>query len=419
MQRYWQIFWLFFKLGCTSFGGPAAHLVFFHQSFVLNKQWLSAAEYAQIVALCQLLPGPASSQTGIAIGYIRGGYGGAVLAWLGFTLPSALLMMLAAYYLYSLQLMPQSDILHTAQLILVAVVGFACWQMCQSYCKNLLQIILMLISTLCLCLFNAPWMQFLLIIMAIIIGTLHLLITKRRLIAPYSSSDQTDVVTKMPPSMPELRKIAQHQQHGWHWLVIFGLGMGLLWLWSQYSSSVFVHSTFAFYSSGALVFGGGHVVLPLLHQNFVTTPLIDASLFEAGYAIAQLMPGPLFSFAAYIGALLPSDWPLLFKASLAIISIFLPSFLLVFACLPYWSQLSSNHAIQQIVLYINAVVCSFLLAMLIPMTQSHILNWQDVLCILFLFVWLYMKKPLLLGIALMIGWVYLLKFGLHAVISVI
>ena len=159
--------------------------------------------------------------------------------------------------------------------------------------------------------------------------------------------------------------------------------------------------------------------MPLLHQNFVTTPLINASLFEAGYAIAQLMPGPLFSFAAYIGALLPSDWPLLFKAGLAIISIFLPSFLLVFACLPYWSQLSSNHTIQQIVLSINAVVCSFLLAMLIPMAQSHILNWQDVLCILFLVAWLYLKKPLLLGIALTVGFAYLLKFGLHIVISMV
>ena len=359
---YHTIFFTFLKLGCLSFGGPAAHLVFFHQTCVKQLNWLDDAEYAQLVALAQILPGPTSSQVGLAIGYVKKGYYGAVLAWLGFTLPSALLMTLIAVLGQSFFPFISSAFFHNIQLVVLAVVIWAFWQMLRSFCTQLWQYILMLSCTLLLYTLDLAINQILIIFIAALVG-----IGFNRFSPLVQGEKSVDQAFISQVSLTQ-------KMNAFFWLLLFILPFCLFQFFATFQAVTFFES---FYRTASLVFGGGHIILPFLHQDFVTSNLVSAEKFDLGYAFAQLMPGPLFSFASYIGALIPiTDYPVL-NAGIATISIFLPSFFLIFATLPYWSWWMNQTYIRHAVIGINAGVVSLLLYLLIEMATDSIIHFTD------------------------------------------
>ncbi|WP_445115180.1 chromate efflux transporter [Acinetobacter sp. WZC-1] len=399
-----QIFWVFLTLGCSAFGGPAAHLVFFHRTLVQNRQWLSDTDYAQILALTQLLPGPSSSQAGIAIGYHSKGYAGGFVAWLGFTLPSALLMYLFALSIGHWHFNMNAPIIHHIFTMVLGIVCFACWQMLRSYCQQGWQYLLMLASCLAVTFAPVPGMQMLVILIAAGIGLIFSASIHRH------TATQPNQTTQFPPTGTTAQILRQparqttrpidSMSRAYLWLLLLVVIFILLFIFKQMHASVVSQSIYDFYSTGSLVFGGGHVVLPLLYQNFVVTDVIDRQLFELGYAFVQLMPGPLFTFSAYLGALLPSGLPPVIGAGLAVIFIFLPSFLLVFGSLPYWSFFLNNPRFFNAVTAINAAVVGFLVAMIIPMASTSLLNWLDLICLITFISCLYFKLSLLVSVPL-------------------
>jgi chromate transporter len=396
---YRTIFLTFLKLGCLAFGGPAAHLVFFHQTFVKQLNWLDDQQYAQLVALAQILPGPTSSQVGLAIGYVKKGYWGAILAWLGFTLPSALLMTLVA--LLGKQFFPllSSAFFHSIQLIVLAVVTWAFWQMLRSFCSQIWQYILMLCSTLFIYTVSLPMNQIIVIFIAALLGIFF-----AQKISPteenkVENSSLTDAISSTKRSSAYL------------WLVLFILPFFIFPVLNWLHSSVFSQSVESFYRTASLVFGGGHIILPFLHQDFVATGLLSAEKFDLGYAFAQLMPGPLFSFASYIGALTPlTPFPVL-NAGIATLAIFTPSFLLIFGTLPYWSWLMNQTYIRHAVVGINAAVVGLLLCMVIQMAQHYIVQLTDLLFVVVVIGLLKTKLPVWLClIGSCIGYQLILTF---------
>lgn len=397
--HYRTIFLTFLKLGCLAFGGPAAHLVFFHHTFVKQLNWLDDQQYAQLVALAQILPGPTSSQVGLAIGYVKKGYWGAILAWLGFTLPSALLMTLVA--LLGKQFFPllSSEFFHSIQLIVLAVVTWAFWQMLRSFCSQIWQYILMLCSTLFIYTVSLPMNQIIVIFIAALLGIFF-----AQKISPteenkVENSSLTDAISSTKRSYAYL------------WLVLFILPFFIFPVMNWLHSSMFTQSVESFYRTASLVFGGGHIILPFLHQDFVTTGLLSAEKFDLGYAFAQLMPGPLFSFASYIGALTPlTPFPVL-NACIATLAIFTPSFLLIFGTLPYWSWLMNQTYIRHAVVGINAAVVGLLLCMVIQMAQHYIVQLPDLLFVAVVIGLLKTKLPVWLClIGSCIGYQIILTF---------
>jgi chromate transporter len=397
--HYRTIFLNFLKLGCLAFGGPASHLVFFHKTFVKQLNWLDDQQYAQLVALAQILPGPTSSQVGLAIGYVKKGYWGAILAWLGFTLPSALLMTLVA--LLGKQFFPllSSEFFHSIQLIVLAVVTWAFWQMLRSFCSQIWQYILMLCSTLFIYTVSLPMNQIFVIFIAALLGIFF-----AQKISPteenkVENSSLTDAISSTKRSYAYL------------WLVLFILPFFIFPVMNWLHSSMFTQSVESFYRTASLVFGGGHIILPFLHQDFVTTGLLSAEKFDLGYAFAQLMPGPLFSFASYIGALTPlTPFPVL-NACIATLAIFTPSFLLIFGTLPYWSWLMNQTYIRHAVVGINAAVVGLLLCMVIQMAQHYIVQLPDLLFVAVVIGLLKTKLPVWLClIGSCIGYQIILTF---------
>ncbi len=378
----YQIFLTFFKLGCTAFGGPAAHLVFFHHKMVGQLNWLNDAQYQQLVALAQLLPGPSSSQVGIGIGYMQRGYNGALMAWLGFTLPSALLMTLVAVLGQRYFHILNSHSFHVIQLIVFAVVSWAFWQMLRSFCKSWWQYSLMIAATIFLAVVPLSFNQILVILLA---GLISIAMSKFQSQALLQSTP----VKNATLDTPYIQK-----NHAVYWFIAFLLPFISIPLLVQYLHWSELGFFADFYRTGSLVFGGGHVILPLLHQDFVSTQLVSAQAFDLGYAFAQLMPGPLFSFTTYLGALL--DWTdqLWLNALLATIAIFLPSFLLIFASLPYWSWLMQQAVIRHAVAGINAAVVGLLLYLVLQLGQSYLKRWEDVIFVIVMIYLLRSKLPL-------------------------
>lgn len=374
------IFYVFLKLGLTSFGGPAAHLNVFRQVFVHEKAWLSPHDYQHLIALTQLLPGPSSSQVGIAIGYLKHGYLGSLCAWIGFSLPSASIMLsLAIFDFKFFQFLQKPQSISAIQIIVLTVISFAFWQMLRSFCRLTWQYLLMLLSCVLL-LLPLGINPFLVIIISAYIGYLT-----------YRSQGQTVQI---------YWKIFEKNKTGLLWLLVFFSTFLALFILKITQSSTLFQSIFGFYSTGSMVFGGGHVVLPLLHQEFVETGLIETQRFEMGYAFAQLMPGPLFSFASYLGALLPITASPVINSLIGTVFIFLPSFFLIFACLKYWSLLISNQMIQSIVFAINAAVVGLLLATVIPMGILSLNSFKDLLCAIFLFILLKLNVSIFISFPL-------------------
>lgn len=367
------LFFIFLKLGCISFGGPSAHLVLFHRAFVDQYKWLSANEYAQLIALAQLLPGPTSSQVGISIGFLSKGYWGGFIAWLGFTLPAFVIMTSVAYFGQAYFSKLSLDVFHVIHLIVLAVVIWAFWQMLKSFCKETWQYLLMLASAAFIYFSPFALAQIMVIFGAGIIGIFAASKKKSKTNKPVDS-------TKYSLKPPKSNK-------AYIWLILFILPFLLFPLIQHFNTSPTVQSLASFYQSASMVFGGGHIILPLMHQDFVSTGLIPAEQFDLGYAFAQLIPGPLFSFASYLGALLHFTDSILLNAMIATVMIFLPSFLLIFGTLPYWSTLMKIKKISQAVSGINAAVIGLLLCLIFQMGEknlTHIFDFIFVGCVVLL-----------------------------------
>ncbi|ELE2165824.1 chromate efflux transporter [Vibrio fluvialis] len=366
-----DIFRTFFTLGWVSFGGPAAHIGYFRQAFVQKRGWLTDDEYAQIVALSQFLPGPGSSQVGFAIGYQRAGLFGACAAFLGFTLPSVMLMLLIA--LLSSQLLNQPlflHIVHGLKLLAVLVVADAAWGMYQNFCRQKLTILLCLVTAIALLCVPTLTTQMLVLIVAALVGASQL--------------------KGAPP-----KEATKGYSLSWVPLALFAILFFGLPLVSSYSSllSVFDH----FYQAGSLVFGGGHVVLPLL-QNTLGDQ-ITSDTFLTGYAAAQAVPGPMFTFATYLGYALDPDSPIT-SALVATVAIFLPGFLLLLGVIKHWRALAAIPAINGALAGVNASVVGLLIAALYqPVFSSAVSTTLDIAAILLGFV---LMKILRLPILLMV-----------------
>ncbi len=351
--RIGEVFWAFLALGLTSFGGPVAHLGYFRTAFVERRQWLTEQAYADLVALCQFLPGPASSQVGFALGLMRAGPWGAAMAWLAFTLPSAIVLVLFALGAAVLDGPIASGIIHGLKVVAVAIVAHAVWGMARNLCPDKTRAGIALAAVLTVVLLNGPLGQ----VAAIVIGGLAgLALCQQR--------------TASTPG--ESLHIPVSRRAG---TVALGLFGGLLILLPLLAgSAVWLGIIDAFYRSGALVFGGGHVVLPLLEAEVVQSGWVTADEFLAGYGAAQAVPGPLFTFAAYLGALLPGLGGVP-GALLALLAIFLPGFLLLVGVLPFWNQFRQWGSAQALMRGANAAVVGILGAALYqPVWTSAIIG---------------------------------------------
>lgn len=391
MPNLIEIFWIFFKLGCTSFGGPAAHLVFFKHTFVEQKKWINEQQYAQLLALTQLLPGPSSSQMGMAIGYLQRKYIGAIVAWFGFTIPSVILISFCALIVQQYHQFFVLTFFSTIQSILFAIIIFAFWQMFKSYCKTKTQFGLMCLSTFLLFILNTSWVQFTIIFAT---GLFSFFITHNK---NRKCHDQINENAKNSTPFFNLAHPASYI-----WFIIFIALFLILWLGSLFTQSILLQSTFNFYKTGALVFGGGHVVLPMLQQDFVHNGLVNQQNFDLGYTLAQFMPGPLFTFASYLGALLPLTHSTLLNICITTLAIFLPSFFFIFTALPYWSTLLKNIYIQNMVIYINAVVVGFILYILFPMAEKTLIDISSLVLTIMMLISLKLKVSIFISIPILL-----------------
>jgi chromate transporter len=336
------------RLGLTSFGGPIAHLAYFRTEYVVRRRWLDEATYAEVVALCQSLPGPTSSEVGIAIGLLRAGPVGAFLAWLGFTLPSAVALVLFALFVDRLGDQAAGWI-HGLSVVAVAVVALAVWSMARGLAWDALRAPIALAAAAVALAFPSALTQIAIIAVAGAVG--------------WALLRGPTTTAQVPLAVPIGRRVA---------LVCAALFLALLVVLPVARVAVAsgeIALFDSFYRAGALVFGGGHVVLPLLQAEVVPPGWVTEDRFLAGYGAAQAIPGPLSTFAGYLGAVIRG----LPGAVLAIVAIFLPAFLLVFAALPSWGALRARADAQAALRGINAAVVGILLAALItPVASSAI-----------------------------------------------
>ena len=334
-----SIFAVFLRLGLTSFGGPIAHLGYYRAELVERRRWLNEAAYAELVALCQLLPGPASTQVAVAIGLHRGGFPGGIAAWLGFTVPSAVALVLFAQGAAALTGPLGRGALHGLQVVAVAVVAQAVWSMARSLSPDRPRATITVIATLIVIAGPIAIGQ----VAAIVAGAAAGVLVCRA--APAATGRLAFPISR-PLAVTALAL---------YFLLLVGLPIA-----AAVSSVPALAVADAFYRSGALVFGGGHVVLPLLHASVVSPGWVTEEAFLSGYGAAQAIPGPIFTFAAYLGALIGGA-PL---AVLCLVAIFLPGLLLVVGALPLWEILGRRPLAQSALRGVNAAVVGVLLAAL-------------------------------------------------------
>ena len=337
-----EVFLAFLKLGLTSFGGPIAHLGYFREAFVAERRWLDDHIYADLVALCQFLPGPASSQVGIAIGLSRAGYKGALAAWLGFTAPSAIAMVLFAYGTTWLGDAAGSGWLHGLKVAAVAVVAVAVLGMMRTLTPDRERATIAAFAAIAMLAAPSALVQVLVIVLGGVAGASLL-------------------PAEAPPGDDELPLTVGRRTGALLLALFFALLVGLPLLAATFPSQT-LKLIDAFYRAGSLVFGGGHVVLPLLQAAVVPRAWVSNDAFLAGYGAAQTVPGPLFTFAAYLGAAMgpsPNGWQ---GALVCLVAIFLPSFLLVIGVLPFWDDLRRRLSARAALGGINAAVVGLLIA---------------------------------------------------------
>lgn len=375
-----EMFWVFFKLGLTSFGGPIAHIGYFHKLFVEQKKWFSAEEYAEIVSLCQFLPGPTSSQVGMSIGLKCGGISNAFAAWLGFTIPSMLIMIAAGYGILTFDGTSLTTILHVLKLLAAAVILQAVLSMAKTLTPDWTRRILALTATIILVVNPTALMQLFVLGAGIIAGI-------------FLSGNKSAEIQKTESKSKTYSYASFVQKLGPVSAIIFGILLFALPLLAIAYTSPIIEIANIFFQSGALVFGGGHVVLPLLQSQLVPNGLISHTDFMAGYGMAQAIPGPLFTFAAYLGVMMHTGLPAWISGIVCLIIIFLPAILLVLAVIPFWDSIRGNSYIQAGLYGINAVVVGLLLAALInPILILSLKSGFDIIIILGLFLLLVFSR---------------------------
>ena len=338
--RALEVLLAFSKLGVSSFGGPIAHIGYFREEFVVRRRWLDEHAYADLVGLCQFLPGPASSQVGFSLGLMRAGYLGGLAAWAGFTLPSAIALVLFAQGASALQGSLGTGLLHGLKLVAVAIVAQAVWGMARTLCPDRERASIATVATLVILISASSSVQ----ILAIALGGVAGLWLCRT--APQAPTGHV--------SVPVSRAV------GLAALASFLLLLVALPLLRNLGASQGLALFEAFYRSGALVFGGGHVVLPLLREAVVVPGWVSDDVFLAGYGAAQAVPGPLFTFAAYLGAVVTPQPHGLAGAALSLVAIFLPGMLVLVGTLPFWDDFRRRVSAQAIMRGVNAAVVGLL-----------------------------------------------------------
>jgi chromate transporter len=393
LLSFYETFLVFLKLGCTSFGGPVAHIGFFRDAFVANKKWLDDRRFGDYLALCQFIPGPASSQLGMAIGYHRARYLGALAAWLGFTLPSAIVLGIFAAWLSFHSEWLESGLTKGLKLIALAVVIHAFMDMRGALAPDLSRVLIMIFSSLVFLAWMSPFAP---IVVLLVVGLAGVYfkpvesdVGKDRIQDIKSESDGSFALHIEKETTGSSPRIASYL-----FLASF-FCLLLLPAVVQHSSDVFAQFS-AYYRSGALVFGGGHVVLPLLEQEVVSAGWVELESFLAGYGAAQAVPGPLFTFASFLGASHSVGATGAFGWGLATVAVFLPSFLLLFGVLPFWESLRARPKVRSALWAINASILGLLLATIVdPLISTSISGAIDIVfCALAIVLIRYLKAPL-------------------------
>ncbi len=341
---FMEVLAIFTRLGLTSFGGPIAHLGYYRTEFVERRRWIDDQSFADIVALCQFLPGPSSSQVAMSIGILRAGTLGALASWIGFTMPSAILMILFAYGIGSLSGVEDAAWLGGLKIVAVAVVAQAVWGMARTLAPDKQRATLAILAAIGVLAWSSPFMQ----VGVIVVGGL----------IAWKFFSGGKAVAGSTLSFAISRRTGAVS-----WALFFGLLIGLPLLRPLIASESFAIFD-SFYRAGSLVFGGGHVILPLLQAETVPQGWLTNQEFIAGYGAAQAVPGPLSTFAAYLGTLMdagPGGWV---GGMFALIAIYVPAALLVFGALPFWEMLRTRASIQRALLGINAAVVGILVAAL-------------------------------------------------------
>lgn len=336
-----QIFLSFLKLGCVAFGGPVAHLGYFEEEFVRKRKWISESEYADLIALCQFLPGPASSQVGFAIGHHRGGVPGAFLAWIGFTAPAAVLMIGLAVGLSALGDLRGAGWIVGLKLAAVAVLANAIWSMASTLCPDRRRALIALASAAILLVTADAYWQVAVIAAGALTGWM---------------------LFKKKVNEPEAESLEERTRSGWLYLAAFGLILIGLPIAREIHPGGLIAVIEGFYRAGSLVFGGGHVVLPLLDSFTVGQGWVDQDTFLAGYGAAQAVPGPLFAFTGFLGASITVGPGGISGGLIALVATYVPSWLLVLGALPYWERLRRLKFAQAALMGTNAAVVGLLLA---------------------------------------------------------
>ena len=356
-----KIFLTFLVLGATAFGGPVAHFGYFRTEFVDRRRWIDERGYADLVSLSQFLPGPASSQTGIAIGMLQRGWAGGFAAWLAFTTPAALIMIGLGFGLSFAQTAAGQGVIHGLKLAAVAVVANALWGMARNACDSPLKASFAALACVAILFAGSAWYQVLVIALAAIAGAI--------LIRDDSGNSEAEVVRRGSRAI------------GFSLLIVFAALLFGLPLVAQSVASGNLDAFTAFYRVGSLVFGGGHVVLPLLEAELVPTGWMTTDAFLAGYGAAQAIPGPMFALTGYLGNVIDPGGGYLggwIGGVIAIVAVFLPSFLLLGVALPYWDALRSRTRIRSALSGVNAAVVGLLLAVLYtPVWTSSVHDASD------------------------------------------
>lgn len=360
MKKYFEVFFTALKLGLTSFGGPVAHLGFFHHEYVIKKKWLSDQAYEDLVTLCQFLPGPASSQVGMGIGLSRAGIVGAILAWLGFTLPSAVILVFLGQGFAQTNISAYNNVIHGLKIAAVAIVAQAVYSMGKKLCPERKTAAIAMIACAVILIFPSAWTQIAVLAAAGLFGL-------------YFLRFQNENLTHHSIHLGRRRV-------GFLFLLLFFFLLFFLPLLRSLYPQQVIQLIDSFYRAGSLVFGGGHVVLPLLQTEIVPAGWVSNDLFMAGYGFSNIIPGPLFAFSAYLGAVSavpPNGW---LGALICLVALFFPSFLLILGVLPFWEKLRTQNSIRQAMLGFNAAVVGILLAALYnPVGTSAIFSVRDFL----------------------------------------
>ncbi|HET7811738.1 MAG TPA: chromate efflux transporter [Steroidobacteraceae bacterium] len=388
-----EVLLVFLKLGLTSFGGPIAHLGYFRNEFVSKRHWLDEQAYADLVSLCQFLPGPASSQVGFSIGLLRAGIPGGIAAWVGFTLPSAIALVLFAYGASLLEGPTGIALLHGLKLVAVAIVAQAVWGMARTLCPDWQRVLIAVAALIVLLLIRSPLAQIGVIALGGVLG-----LTWSRKASSLATAGHLPALVSRRVGLVAL-------------IFFFALLAGLPALRGLGSSNG-IGLVEAFYRSGALVFGGGHVVLPLLREAFVSPGWVSDDAFLAGYGAAQALPGPLFTFAVYLGTLVVPTPNGVAGAALGLIGIFLPGILILLAALPFWESLRQRSSARAMMAGINAAVVGLLAAALYnPVWTSSVKTVSDIALALagFILLTAWRAPPLLVVITTAVGGIVVAK----------